>query len=98
MFPLSYEIAAEVRDLKPLGGLFRLEGDEFERAYRAHLDRVGVDRLQRGFAQIAATHPEPLVLLCFERPDEPCHRFTFVRWWLERTGQRIEEVTPCTPS
>jgi hypothetical protein len=40
MFPLSYEIAAEVRDLKPLGGLFRLEGDEFERAYRAHLDRV----------------------------------------------------------
>ena len=35
MFPLSYEIAAEVRDLKPLGGLFRLEGDEFERAYHA---------------------------------------------------------------
>jgi hypothetical protein len=36
------------------------------------------------------------LLLVEVAPDHV--RFTFVRWWLERTGQRIEEITPCTPS
>lgn len=70
--------------------------DEFERRYRAHLDEVGVGRIQRRFDDLAARHANrPLVLLCYEdlsRPGAWCHRVMFAAWWLERTGQAIVDV------
>jgi hypothetical protein len=48
-----------------------------------------------GVAQIVATHPKPLVLLCLRGPASLSS--VHAPLMAERTGQHIEEVTPCTP-
>jgi Protein of unknown function, DUF488 len=76
-------------------GLFGrdLPADEFEAGYRERLDRVGVDCLRRQFDAIANEHPgQPVVLLCWEKPGEPCHRRVFADWWRERTREVVPEV------
>jgi hypothetical protein len=95
-WPLPYPLEHELRDLMPFGLFGRdLPPDEFEARYRKRLERVGVDRLRRQFQAIAAEHRgEPLVLLCREKPGEPCHRRVFADWWRERTGEAIPEVEP----
>jgi hypothetical protein len=93
-WPLPYPLEHGLRDLMPFGLFGRdLPADEFKAGYRARLDRVGVDRLRAQFEAVAADHPgEPLVLLCWEKPGEPCHRRVFADWWYERTGQDVPEV------
>jgi hypothetical protein len=83
-----------VRELMPVGSLFAIEdAADFELAYRAHLDRVGVPAIDRRFRGLSAHHQgRPLVLLCFEVDPANCHRSTFAHWWLERTGQPIREA------
>ena len=93
-WPLPYDLDHEVRDLMPWG-LFGedLPWPEFEAAYRARLDRIGVDRLQRQFNAITDEHPgRAVVLLCWEKPGEACHRRVFAAWWQDRTGQDVPEV------
>lgn len=90
-WPLPYEIAAEVDALKPFG-LLQLAGDEFDEAYRRRLDHIGVDTIRAALAEIAAEHGGPLVLLCWERPGEHCHRRTWAAWWEDRTGETVPEV------
>jgi hypothetical protein len=99
-FPLDYEIAAEIDELKPLGRIFNLSGEEFEQAFRAHLEGIGVDRIRERFAEVAAEHPEPLVLLCFEDvlAGQACHRRTFAHWWNEQTGEDVPEAEPADPA
>jgi len=93
-FPLAYEIAAEIDELKPRGLFHIRNAAEFDRQFRARLDQIGVDALTRRFEAIAQ-HGERLVLLCFERAgDESCHRRSFARWWQDRTGQTVREAEP----
>ena len=82
-----------ISELAPVGHLFDLAGPEFDRAYRARLDQIGVDRIERRFRNVAAAHGgRPLILLCFERDRADCHRGTFAMWWRERTGEVIREL------
>ena len=92
-FPLGYTIAAEINELKPTGLLHITDNAEFDRRFRARLDRIGVDALARRFEAIGARHGgERLVFLCFEKPGEHCHRRTWAEWWTERTGQPVPEL------
>jgi len=93
-WPLPYSLDHEIRDLMPFGLFGRdLPWNEFEAGYRARLDGIGVERLRRQFDAIAARHPgQPLVLLCWEKSREPCHRSVFGAWWREQTGQDVHEV------
>jgi hypothetical protein len=93
-WPLPYPLKHELRDLMPFGLFGRdLPPHDFEAGYRRRLDRLGVDRLREQFEAIAADHPgAPLVLLCWEKPGEPCHRRVFADWWREQTGQNVPEV------
>jgi hypothetical protein len=95
-WPLAYEIAADVDELKPWGLLARppLEQDEFRRRYVERLDRIGVERLRATFDRIAAEHGEPLVLLCWENvhAGKFCHRRVFADWWAAQTGEEVPEL------
>jgi len=80
-------------------GAFHLEGEEFERAYRARLEKAGVDDLRRQLNAISARHAgRDLVLLCFEDVwrdgEDACHRRSFARWWRDQTGELVEELPP----
>lgn len=97
-FPSEYE---ELLSLAPWGRLFNLEGEEFEEAYRMRLERVGVEHIRAGLDAIAERHPGAagLCLLCYENvfKGQQCHRRSFAEWWLEKTGEVIEEVPPNGP-
>lgn len=95
-FPLGYELAGSVAMLAPYG-LFSI-GDrvEFEAAYRARLDRFGVEKIRRVLVAIARdAGAEGVVLLCFEDVGDEgqwCHRTIFAAWWREHTGEEVIEL------
>jgi hypothetical protein len=93
-FQVYYTVVASIANLAPdFYMLRRLEGAAFEEAYRAKLERVGVEWLSEKFAELERAHPDrELVLLCFERPGEVCHRRMFAAWWHEQTGEVVEEL------
>ena len=84
-----------IRELMPRGHLFRLEGDEFDAAFRIHLDGVGVETIRTRFAEVYAADPRPLLLLCFERVQagERCHRRTLADWWSSRPASASPRPT-----
>ena len=91
---------ARLSSLTPYG-LFKLDGEEFDRAYRRRLERAGAANIHRQLVEISDAHDgRELVLLCWEDVwrdgDDACHRRTFARWWLEQTGELVEELPPPT--
>lgn len=99
-WPLGYEVAGEIKDLMPWGLLNKFSHEEFVPRYRARLDSIGVDRIWDSIKRFEAMG-KPVVLLCYEDvrvPGQTCHRTTFAEWWLEQTGEIIEELPdPSTP-
>ncbi len=87
-----------VKELAPWGLVRIADEEEFTRRYRARLESIGVEAIRTRFDEIHATAPgRALVLLCFEKlqaPGDWCHRRTWARWWLERTGEVIPELEP----
>ena len=65
----------------------------FERRYLERLDAIGADHFRDEFTRIAAEHDaDGLVLLCFEKAGEPCHRRLFAGWWERQTGEQVPEL------
>ena len=95
-WPLPYPLDHELRDLMPVGLLGRdLAWPEFERRYLARLDWVGPVRLRRQLEAIAAQYPgEALVLLCWEKPGQRCHRRIAADWLEEHGFGEVDEVVP----
>ena len=96
-FPIRYAVAAHIDALKPRGLLWRqLPWPDFADAYRAQLERVGTSRLREDFDGLMSTLGGSLVLLCFERPGQPCHRHVFAEWWQQQTDEAVAEFQPTT--
>jgi hypothetical protein len=95
-FPLAYDLTEQAKRLMPWGLISAdLTEADFTDHYRARLDKVGVDAMRRLLYAISARHGGArLVLLCFERPDQFCHRHVWRYWWEERTGQIVSEIEP----
>jgi hypothetical protein len=97
-YGLPYELVEELHALKPWG-LFGTDmaDDEFERKYRARLDKTGTSKLWRVFHAISRKHDGArLVLLCHEDVlgrQQSCHRSMFSRWWAEQTGHAVPELS-----
>lgn len=67
-------------------------GEEaYTRIYRAQLERIGLEEIQAQLTR-KAEGDKPLVLLCFEKPGEFCHRRIFAAWYLEKTSQEVPEL------
>lgn len=77
--------------LKPFGIFGKnLTDEEYKRLYLERLDRIGVDKIRRVLREIQGDKKN-LILMCFERNREECHRSWFAEWWQEKTGEIIEE-------
>jgi hypothetical protein len=74
-------------------GLLDLESEaEFTRRYRHSLHRKTPRILRELEDLIAAYEPAALILLCFERPGEFCHRRLLAEWIEQKTGEEVAEL------
>lgn len=82
-------------ELCPTREEFGLDGDEFDRAYTARLDEMGVEAIRDLLGDLSGeAGGKPLVLLCHENvlKGEACHRRTFAEWWHGKTGEEVPEL------
>lgn len=94
-------------ELAPFGLRAIDDKDEFMTLYRERLGKHGVEVILSKLDELwkcqtpgsylvtPAKERLPLALLCFEDVDKPedwCHRQVFAAWWLEQTGQVLEEL------
>jgi hypothetical protein len=96
-FKLGYELAGYCGKIAPYGLFGKgLSPAEFDVGYRARLEKFGVDEITATLDELRAKHgsSKGVVLLCYEdvHAGEHCHRRTFADWWLEQTGQHVEEL------
>lgn len=92
-WPLGYTIVGEIKELIPFGLLQINDRDLYEKRYRERLDRIGPDRIQEVLDRFGVN--KPVVLLCYEDVrdlSQWCHRSMFAQWWLEKTGEIVDEL------
>ena len=77
--------------------------EDFKKAYYEKLNGIGKDRIISMVMKMerdAAAQGKDLVLLCYEDvriPEDWCHRTVFAEWWVENTGEIIEELPDPNP-
>lgn len=98
-FRLGYRYR-RLRELEPDGWMLGIEDDQrFEKVYAAKLDRLGVDKVADLLKNLSDEEGgADLCLLCFEADPARCHRSMFARFWHDKTGEVVEELTSCGAS
>ena len=89
-YALNYELK-NANSIKPYGVFKKYTGEEYVEKYIERLERVGVDRIYDDLIS-AQGDKENLVLMCYEKDQNDCHRSMFAKWWREKTGEIIEEL------
>lgn len=93
-WPLGYELNGDIGMLKPFGLLQIEDKETYHRAYMSRLNKYGLDKIEAAMRPFFASG-EDVVLLCYEdlrKDDQWCHRTMFAEWWLEQTGEIINEL------
>jgi hypothetical protein len=72
--------------------VFPVRPGEVRRRLTAQLNRLAAD-IDAKLGELTARFGA-LALLCYERrvSGRECHRLTFGRWWVERTGEEVPEL------
>jgi hypothetical protein len=93
-WPLPYRYRT-FRALAPSRKVFGIEDEcEFAEAYKAQLETLGVEEIIAGLAGISQGHNNgrPLVLLCWEKPGQFCHRRLLANWIEKSVGVEVPEL------
>lgn len=70
-----------------------IDETEYEKIYRKDMEKFDFNRVWETFEQISEINgKKDLVLLCFEKSGEFCHRNIFASLMREKTANRIEEL------
>ena len=93
---LKYTLTEKDTQLYPAWSLVKnksLSVADFRTAYWAGLDTIGLEVIANGLQTIADRYEgHQLVLMCFEKRVEDCHRGDFAIWWLHNTGEAVPEL------
>jgi Protein of unknown function, DUF488 len=86
-----WPLAGTIRELAPhQAWALRSDWPAFEAAYRAQLEKVGVDKITQLIEQVVPSGIA--VLLCFEKDPARCHRGLFASYWVSKTGREVLEI------
>ena len=88
-YDLPYELK-NASTIKPYGIFNKYSGEQYVEKYFERLEKIGVDRILEDLRK-AQGDKKNLVLMCYEKNPEECHRSMFAKWWLAKTGEVIEE-------
>lgn len=70
-----------------------IDETEYEKIYRKDMERFDFNRVWETFEQISEINgKKDLVLLCYEKGGDFCHRHIFASIMGEKTNNRIEEL------
>ena len=70
-----------------------IDETEYEKIYRKDMEKFDFNRIWETFEQISEKNgKKDLVLLCFEKSGEFCHRNIFASLMGEKTANKIEEL------
>ena len=91
-----------VNFLAPEREWFELSKASYDKKYIAKLNKIGVEAIKSEFTKLRKiAGKREIVLLCYESlsPEKVaegqcCHRKTFVKWWEQKTGEKIAEISP----
>ena len=89
-FDLPFELK-HITAVKPWGIFGKYHGEEYKQKYYERLDKIGVKRIFEAI-QEAKGNKEHIVLMCYEKDWNGCHRKMFADWWQKQTGEIIEEI------
>lgn len=94
-YPLSYSVAGTILPLAPAGYLMHeYDREVFRRKYRFQLNKLGIVGVMLELERYQNLGKD-IVLCCYEdlrNPELFCHRTCFAEWWLEQTGEVIQEL------
>lgn len=85
-FAPSYEILYAIKR-------GRITEAQFEEMYRAELDHLDLNIVSQKLEEYDNGNT---CFLCYEKPDDFCHRHVFRKWVEERLSLEIKEWTPET--
>ena len=86
IFAPSTEILAKIKKGE-------IDEVEYERMYRKEMERFDFNLVWEGFEQISEINgKKDLVLLCYEKSGDFCHRHIFASLMAEKTPNKIEEL------
>ncbi len=90
---------AEIKTFAPSEDLLRkiksgeIDETEYEKIYRKDMERFDFNRVWKTFEQISEINgKKDLVLLCFEKSGDFCHRHIFASIMGEKTKNKIKEL------
>lgn len=70
-----------------------IDETEYEKIYRKEMEKFDFNLVWEGFEQISEINgKKDLVLLCYEKSGDFCHRHIFASLMVEKTNNRIEEL------
>ncbi len=70
-----------------------IDETEYEKIYRKDMERFDFNRVWETFEQISEINgKKDLVLLCYEKSGDFCHRHIFASLMAEKTPNKIEEL------
>lgn len=71
-----------------------ITNDEYENIYRKEIDfRLDMNNVLEAFNKISSMNDgKDIVLLCYEKPNDFCHRHIFAKIFNEKTGIKIKEL------
>jgi hypothetical protein len=94
-YKLKYELQAYHPLITP-GPWFKEAAETYVPKYLDQLDGHGVKKIQDVTKRLLDQHQATdAVFLCFEDLGNPanwCHRRLFAQWWLEHTGEEVDEL------
>lgn len=83
----------QLNEIKPYGVFGKYHGEEYYNHYIQRLEKIGVSDIFKKLCAIQQNNPDcDLILMCYEKNPNECHRRMFADWWLHKTGEIINEI------
>lgn len=101
-FKLGYTESEHCIMFAPTSEMWGIESDDdFEIAYRGHLDAMGPDKVKAVLDRIQSrADGKDVVFLCFEDvrdESQCCHRTMLAKWLGEKLGMEVNELQDPSP-
>jgi hypothetical protein len=98
-YPAKFaNVTVELKMLAPTSDMLRMEEEPYIVKFKSILGRLDPDKILKQINLLA--NGRDCALLCYERPDEFCHRHLVAEWLNSNTGTEIKEFgqSPTTPT